>query len=85
MLRQDVVEAITAGQFHLYAVATDAGLPILTGVQAGQYQPGQGYPDSVNGRVDALHRFAEGVMPCSVVQHRAATVCPGERRAIADR
>jgi ATP-dependent Lon protease len=63
MLRQDVVEAISAGQFHLYAVATlDAGLPILTGVPAGQYQPGQGYPpDSVNGRVDAqLRRFAEG-------------------------
>jgi ATP-dependent Lon protease len=62
MLRQDVVEAVTAGQFHLYAVATiDAGLPILTGVPAGQYQPGQGYsPDSVNGRVDAqLRRFAE--------------------------
>jgi predicted ATP-dependent protease len=63
MLRQDVVEAIAAGQFHLYAVATlDAGLPILTGVPAGQYQSGSGYPpDSVNGRVDAqLRRFAEG-------------------------
>jgi predicted ATP-dependent protease len=62
MLRQDVVEAVAAGQFHLYAVDTlDAGLPILTGIPAGQYQPGQGYPsDSVNGRVDAqLQRFAE--------------------------
>jgi predicted ATP-dependent protease len=63
MLRQDVVEAVASGQFHLYAVATiDAGLPILLGVPAGEYQPGQGYPaDSVNGRVDAqLRRFAEG-------------------------
>ena len=62
MLRQDVVEAVTSGQFHLYAVATiDAGLPILLGVPAGLYQPGQGYPpDSVNGRVNAqLRRFAE--------------------------
>jgi predicted ATP-dependent protease len=63
MLRQDVVEAIAQGQFHLYAVANiNEGLPILTGVPAGQYQPGQGYPpDSVNGRVAAqLCRFAEG-------------------------
>ncbi|HEY7493301.1 MAG TPA: AAA family ATPase [Candidatus Tectomicrobia bacterium] len=62
MLRQDVVEAIATGQFHLYAVASiDDGLPILTGIAAGQRQSGQGYPlDSVNGRVDAqLRRFAE--------------------------
>jgi ATP-dependent Lon protease len=62
MLRQDVVDAVAAGQFHLYAVATiDDGLPILTGILAGQRQPGQDYPaDSVNGRVDAqLRRFAE--------------------------
>lgn len=61
MLRQDVVDAVAAGQFHLYAVATlDDGLPILTGVPAGKRQPGQGYPpESVNGRVDAqLSRFA---------------------------
>ncbi len=72
MLRQDVVEAITAGQFHLYPVASiDAGLPILTGVPAGAYQPGQGYPpDTVNGRVDAqLRRFAEGWY---ALQHGAA-------------
>ena len=58
MLRQDVVDAVTAGQFHLYAIATiDDGLPILTGVPAGQRQPGQAYPlDSVNGRVDAQLR-----------------------------
>jgi ATP-dependent Lon protease len=62
MLRQDVVDAVAARQFHLYAVATiDEGLPILTGVPAGRRQPGQDYPpDSVNGRVDArLRRFAE--------------------------
>ena len=62
MLRQDVVDAVAAGQFHLYAVASiNDGLPLLTGVVAGQRQPGQGYaPDSVNGRVDVqLRRFAE--------------------------
>ena len=62
MLREDVVEAIAAGQFHLYPVATiDDGLPILTGVAAGQRCADVWYPpDSVNGRVDAqLRRFAE--------------------------
>jgi ATP-dependent Lon protease len=79
MLRQDVVEAVVSGQFHLYAVATiDAGLPILLGVPAGSYQPGQGYPaDSVNGRVDAqLHRFAEGwyALQRGTVQSRNASL-----------
>src|SRR5262245_29901673 len=62
MLREDVIEAIAAGQFHLYPVATiNDGLPILTGVAAGQRCAGTWYPpDSVNGRVDAqLRRFAE--------------------------
>ena len=62
MLREDVIEAIAAGQFHLYPVATvDDGLPILTGVAAGQRCTDTWYPpDSVNGRVDAqLRRFAE--------------------------
>ena len=62
MLREDVIEAIAAGQFHLYPVATiDDGLSILTGVAAGQRCADAWYPpDSVNGRVDAqLRRFAE--------------------------
>jgi predicted ATP-dependent protease len=62
MLREDVVAAISAGQFHLYPVANiDAGLAILTGVVVGQRCAGAWYPpDSVNGRVDAqLRRFAE--------------------------
>ena len=62
MLREDVIAAIGAGQFHLYPVAhIDAGLAILTGVAAGERCAGAWYPpDSVNGRVDAqLRRFAE--------------------------
>jgi len=62
MLREDVIEAIAAGQFHLYPVATiDDGLPILTGITAGRRCADVWYPpDSVNGRVDAqLRRFAE--------------------------
>jgi predicted ATP-dependent protease len=58
MLRQDVIDAVAAGRFHLYAIThINEGLPLLMGAQAGQYQPGEGYPaESVNGRVDARLR-----------------------------
>ena len=72
MLREDVVAAIAAGQFHLYPVATiDDGLPILTGVAAGQRCAEVWYPpDAVNARVDAqLRRFAE---QWYALQHGAA-------------
>jgi lon-related putative ATP-dependent protease len=62
MLREDLIEAIAAGHFHVYAIRTlDEGWPILTGLSAGVWQPEIGYPaDSVNGRVEAqLRRFAE--------------------------
>jgi predicted ATP-dependent protease len=62
MLREDVIEAVAAGQFHVYAIQTlDAGWPILTGLSAGVWQPEMGYPsESVNGRVEVqLRRFAE--------------------------
>jgi hypothetical protein len=36
MLRHDVVEAVAAGQFHIYPIATiDEGIEVLTGVPAG--------------------------------------------------
>jgi ATP-dependent Lon protease len=62
MLREDVIEAVAAGQFHVYAIQTlDEGWPILTGLSAGVWQPEMGYPsESVNGRVEVqLRRFAE--------------------------
>ena len=47
MLRKDVVEAIRAGQFHIYSITTvEEGIEVLTGVEAGsrnahgQYRPG---------------------------------------------
>ena len=37
MLRQDVVEAVRQGKFHIYAVSTiDEGIEILTGMPAGR-------------------------------------------------
>ncbi|MCB0018786.1 MAG: AAA family ATPase [Anaerolineales bacterium] len=55
MLREDVVAAVEAGQFTIYAVDTiDEGIEILTGLPAGQRDKEGSYPvDSVNGRVVA--------------------------------
>ena len=62
MLKQDVVDAVAARQFHLYPIPTiDDGLPILTGVDAG----------AVTSRVDAqLRRYAE---QWYAFQHRRAS------------
>ena len=50
MLRDDVVEAVAAGRFHLHAVATvDDALAVLTGLPAGS--PERPADDTVNGRV----------------------------------
>jgi lon-related putative ATP-dependent protease len=59
MLRQDVVEAAAAGQFHVYPVATlDDAVELLTGVPAGEPDVDGLYPeDSVGGHVQA--RLAE--------------------------
>jgi predicted ATP-dependent protease len=62
MLREDVVQAVAEGKFHIYPVRTvDEGIEILTGVPAGERGPDGTYPpDSVNGKVDRrLHALAE--------------------------
>ncbi|PIU78940.1 MAG: ATP-dependent protease [Nitrospirae bacterium CG06_land_8_20_14_3_00_70_43] len=59
MLRRAVVEAVAAGRFHIYPVATiDEGIELLTGLPAGA-RDGDGLypPGTVNGRVEA--RLAE--------------------------
>ena len=55
ILREDVVEAATAGQFHVYAVASiDEGIALLTGLPAGQRGPDGGYTEeSINALVEA--------------------------------
>ncbi|MEM1307249.1 MAG: AAA family ATPase, partial [Pseudomonadota bacterium] len=61
MLRQDVVDACQAGQFHVHAVETiDQGIEILTGVAAGTVDADGAYPDgTINARVQArLAAFA---------------------------
>jgi len=55
MLRGDVVEAVAAGRFHVYAVETiDQGIEILTGVPAGERDDLGFFPEgSVNHRVES--------------------------------
>lgn len=77
MLRQDVIEAVKGGQFHIYAVETiDEGIEILTGVQAGKADAQGNYPgESINGKVYArLGEFAEK-------QRRFSQAAAEERRA----
>jgi len=62
MLRPDVVEAVKAGKFRVYAVATiDEGIEILTGVPAGKRDEAGKYSEgSVNERVEQkLRQFTE--------------------------
>ena len=59
MLRHDVVEAVAAGQFQVFAVETiDQGIELLTGMPAGERNKAGSYPrGSINYRVEA--RLAE--------------------------
>ena len=53
MLRQEVVDAVEQGQFHIYAVGSvDEGIEVLTGVPAGARRRNGTYPaNTVNHRV----------------------------------
>ncbi len=60
MLREDVVEAIREGKFHVYPVTTiDDGIEVLTGVAAGEMDAEGNYPEgsinySVQNRLDEM-------------------------------
>ncbi|MFP3950597.1 MAG: Lon protease family protein [Candidatus Bathyarchaeia archaeon] len=46
MLKEEVVEAIEAGKFHIYPVSTiDEGIEVLTGVKAGESKPDGTWPE----------------------------------------
>ena len=62
MLKEEVVEAVKNGSFHLWSVKSiDEGVEVLTGVQAGGRLPGGGFEENtVNALVDRrLTRLAE--------------------------
>ena len=51
MLRQDVVDAVAAGRFHVYPIATiDEGIELLTGVPAGEPDAEGRYPEGTVNR-----------------------------------
>ena len=71
-LRDDVVEAVSKGRFHVWAVTTiDEGLEILTGVPAGTRQADDSYPEgTVHHRVqERLHQLAHELE--AFTSHRA--------------
>ncbi|MEW8645540.1 MAG: ATP-binding protein [Candidatus Thiodiazotropha endolucinida] len=62
ILREDVVQAVKAGEFAVYPIENiDQGIALLTGTPAGTRDENGEFPeDSVNGRVEAsLIRFSE--------------------------
>jgi predicted ATP-dependent protease len=64
MLSDEIVTAVQAGMFHVYAVETvDQGIAILMGIEAGvRASDGQYAPGTVHARVDAkLHALVKGL------------------------
>jgi lon-related putative ATP-dependent protease len=62
MLKEEVVEAVKAGRFHIYSVKTiDEGIEVLTGIKAGERRQDGTFEDgTVNYRVDKqLKNMAE--------------------------
>ena len=46
MLKQEVIDAVKAGQFHIWPVSTvEQGIEVLTGTEAGELQPDGTYPE----------------------------------------
>jgi predicted ATP-dependent protease len=55
MLDDEVVDAVRAGRFHVWAVRTvDEGIELLTGVTAGERQPDGTYPEG------SVHEMVQG-------------------------
>ncbi len=73
MLREDVVEAVSQGRFHLYAISTiDEALALLSGTEVGVHNEAEEFaPASLNGLVQArLVELAERLRTLGeVTQH----------------
>jgi len=62
MLDEEIIDAVRAGQFHIWAARTiDEGIELLTGHQAGQRGPDGQYPEGTIHRLveDRLREYAE--------------------------
>ncbi|MCH7483072.1 MAG: AAA family ATPase [Chloroflexi bacterium] len=75
VLDRDVVEAVEAGRFHIYAIETiEEGIELLTGVSAGEADEEGAYPeDSINALVvAALARMSEQLRAPELVDRGSA-------------
>lgn len=85
MLRDDVVQAVADGRFHVHAVGTvDDALALLSGLPAGD--PAMPGPGTANGRIaQRLREYAslrlEGMSPLRRGAHHAGRDAPGRRSA----
>jgi len=81
MLRPDVVEAVKAGKFHIYAVNTiDEGIEVLTGISAGERAGDGSYAEgSVNNRVQKkLQQFTKQQQKISGGTEKESAVASSE-------
>ncbi|MFW9830251.1 MAG: S16 family serine protease, partial [Candidatus Thorarchaeota archaeon] len=64
MLKDEVIEAVKAGKFHIYPVENiEEGIELLTGISAGEQQPDGSFPiESIFGRVDKRLREMADIM-----------------------
>jgi ATP-dependent Lon protease len=82
MLRQDVVEAIRAGRFHVYPIIhIDQGLALLTGVPAGDPTTESTVHYLVNAR---LRQLAQDIAAFGNAGHDGARPHPAEATAEAE-
>jgi predicted ATP-dependent protease len=59
MLREDIVEAVRAGKFHIYAISSvDEGIELLTGIPAGRPDRDTRYLEgTINARISQVLRL----------------------------
>ena len=64
MLKDEVIEAVESGKFHIFSVETiEEGIELLTGMPAGKRQADDKFPsDSIFGRVDKRLREMANIM-----------------------
>jgi hypothetical protein len=73
MLKDEVIEAVKEGKFHIWSVQTiGQGIEILTGVPAGEQQPDGTYPEgTVSAMVDKrLRDMVESMKKYSATTER---------------
>ncbi len=83
MLREDVVESVRQGGFHIYTVdGVDQAMELLTGLPAGERQPDGTYPEgSVNCLVDArLRQMGEALRRFARRRRKAGAQGEGEEQ-----